>query len=218
MAQFGQQHIKALLADREFIGKNWIKFLKKQEISFIIRIKKDAKIPNTCGIPVQAKNLFRFLKPGEKLVIIGARKMTGVDVFLSALRLDDGQLLIVATDQAGDLAIEQYAERWQIETMFSCFKERGFNLEDTHITHRQRIKRLLAVLAIAFCWAHRTGEWQHEHVKPIKVKKHLRLTKSIFRVGLDFIREALFSITDSLEIALRPLIQFIDLKQYYKTE
>ena len=218
MAKFGQQHIKALLADREFIGENWLKFLIKQEISFIIRIKKNAKIPNGSGLKVQAKNLFRFLKPGEKLVIIGARKMTGVDVFLSALRLDDGQLLIVATDQAGDQAIEHYGERWQIETMFSCFKERGFNLEDTHITHRQRIKRLLAVLAIAFCWAHRTGEWQHENVKPITIKKHLRLAKSIFRVGLDFIREALFSITDSLEIALHPLIQFIDLKQYYKTE
>ena len=101
--------------------------------------------------------------------------MTGVEVFLSALRLDDGQLLIVAADQAADQAIEQYGERWEIETMFSCFKERGFNLEDTHITHRQRIKRLLAVLAVAFCWAHRTGEWQHENVKPIKVKKHLRL-------------------------------------------
>ena len=76
---------------------------------------------------------------------------------------------------------------------------------NTHITHRQRIKRLLAVLAIAFCWAHRTGEWQHENVKPIKVKKHLRLAKSIFRIGLDFIRKALFNITLSLEIALRLL-------------
>jgi hypothetical protein len=37
-------------------------------------------------------------------------------------------------------------------------------------------------------------------------------------MSVDFIREALFSITHSLEIALRPLIQFIDLKQYYKTE
>jgi len=35
---------------------------------------------------------------------------------------------------------------------------------------------------------------------------------------LGFIRQALFSITHSLEIALRLLIQFIDLKQYYKTE
>lgn len=61
---------------------------------------------------------------------------------------------------------------------------------------------MLAVLAIAFCWAHRPGEWPQENVKPIKVKKHLRLAKSIFRVGLDFIRGALFDLTHSLEMAL----------------
>ena len=64
-------------------------------------------------------------------------------------------------------------------------------MEDTHITNRLRLKRLLAVMVIAFCWAHRTGEWQHENVKPIKVKKHERLSKSIFRVGLDLLRYAL---------------------------
>jgi hypothetical protein len=212
--KFGKIHIKALLADREFIGKDWIKWLKKEKISFFIRIKKNAKIPNSTGIEVPAKNLFRFLKPSEKLVLTGERKMTGAAVYISGLRLDDGQLLIVATDQPGDQAIEQYAERWEIETLFGCFKSRGFNLEDTHITCRLRIKRLLVVLTIAFCWAHRTGEWQHEHIKAIKVKKHLRLAKSIFRVGLDHIRETLLSTTSSLKVALEILIKFIHIKQY----
>ena len=34
--------------------------------------------------------------------------------------------------------------------------------EDTHITDKARIKKLVALLAIAFTWAHRTGEWQNE--------------------------------------------------------
>jgi hypothetical protein len=215
---FGQQHIKALLADREFIGKDWFMFLKKQEIDFVIRIKKNFKVTNSRGLEVPAKNLFLFLKPGEQLVIPKARKMLDIEVYLSALRLSDGQLLIVAARQASDDAIEQYGERWEIETLFHAFKSRGFNLEDTHITHRLRIKRLLVVLAIAFCWAHRTGEWQHEHVNPIKVKKHQRLAKSIFRVGLDFLREGLLNITDSLEVALHKLIQFIDIKKYCMNE
>ena len=80
------------------------------------------------------------------------------------------------------------------------------------MTNRLRIKRLLVVAVIAFCWAHRTGEWQHAYVKPIKVKKHQRLAKSIIRAGLDFIREALLNVTYSLESALRIIIQFIDLK------
>jgi len=135
-----------------------------------------------------------------------------VDVYLSGLRLADGELLIVASGSPGDNAIATYAERWQIETSFACLKGRGFNLEDTHVTNRLRIKRLLVLAAVAFCWAHRSGEWQHGHVKPIKVKTHQRLARSIFRAGLDVIREALLNVTYSLEYALQQIIQFIDLK------
>ncbi|NOT83592.1 MAG: hypothetical protein HOP02_02185 [Methylococcaceae bacterium] len=39
--------------------------------------------------------------------------------------------------------------------------------------------------------------------------------KSIFRVGLDFIRDALFNAAYSLNIALQSLMQFIDLKNVY---
>jgi hypothetical protein len=83
-----------------------------------------------------------------------------------------------------------HARRWQIETLFAAFKGHGFNLEDTGINNRLRLKRLLAVMVIAFCLTHRTGEWQHEKVKPIKIKKHQRLSKSIFRVGLDLLHSS----------------------------
>jgi hypothetical protein len=105
--------------------------------------------------------------------------MTGVQVYLTALRLHDDELVIIAILKPCERTLEAYARRWQIETLFAAFKGRGFNLEDTRITNRLRLKRLLAVMVIAFCWAHRTGEWQHENVKPIKIKIHQRLSKSI---------------------------------------
>lgn len=74
--------------------------------------------------------------------------------------------------------------------MFGCFKGRGFNFEDTHITDQARIKKLVALLAIAFTWAHRTGEWRHEQ-KPIKIKKHGRPAMSLFRYGLDFLCDSI---------------------------
>lgn len=212
--QFGKQSILGLLADREFIGEDWLKWLKSEGIDFVIRIKKDALIPNSRGEKMQVHKLFRFLKPGEQAVIQGPRLMTGVDVYLSGLRLADGELLIVASGSPGDNAIETYAERWQIETLFACLKGRGFNLEDTHVTNRLRIKRLLVLAVVAFCWAHRSGEWQHEHVKPIKVKTHQRLARSIFRVGLDVIRDVLLNVTYSLECALQRIMHFIDLKGF----
>ncbi len=134
--------------------------------------------------------------------------MNGVDVYLSALRLPDGELLIVATDNISDNAIDSYARRWQIETLFSCLKSRGFNFEDTHVLGRRRIKRLLVVAVIVFCWAHRVGEWQHEPVKAINVKKHQRLAKSIFRVGLDIINEALFKLIYDFGNTLKLLFPF----------
>ena len=42
-------------------------------------------------------------------------------------------------------------------------------------------------MALALCWAVKTGEWLHQNY-PIKIKKHRRLAKSIFRYGLDYLR------------------------------
>jgi hypothetical protein len=55
--------------------------------------------------------------------------MTGVSIYLSALRLDEGKLLIISSGKPCKNAIEVSAKRWQIETLFSCLKGRGFNLE-----------------------------------------------------------------------------------------
>ena len=71
--QFGKTHLIALLADREFIGSDWLAWLKSEGIDFHVRIKKDAKLPSSRGVPVQAKYLFQFLKAGENQVIQGTR-------------------------------------------------------------------------------------------------------------------------------------------------
>lgn len=47
--QFGRRHIISLLADCEFIGEGWLKWLKGGGIGFVVRIKKDAKVPNSQG-------------------------------------------------------------------------------------------------------------------------------------------------------------------------
>ena len=110
-------------------------------------------------------------------------------------------------------AIDIYGKRWEIETLFSCLKGRGFNLEDTRVTDQKRIKRLLIVPVIAFCWAHLTGEWQHENIKEIKIKKHKRLAKSFFKYGLDLLRDKLFS--SPIDMFYKLFLQFIDFNKKY---
>lgn len=88
-------------------------------------------------------------------------------------------------------AIQDYALRWEIETLFSCLKGCGLNLENTRLTDPRRVKKLIAVLAISFSWCYLTSEWQHDQKKTIKIKKHGRLSMSLFRYGLDYVQMAI---------------------------
>ena len=72
-------------------------------------------------------------------------------------------------------------------TLFGMFKSRGFCLEETSIREAERLKKLFALLTIALCWAVTVGQWLNE-VKPLSIKAHGRLAKSIFRYGFDHLR------------------------------
>jgi hypothetical protein len=71
-----------------------------------IRIKKNAKVSNSRGELLPVQQLFWSLKAGETQRLDGVRNMNSVDVYLSALRLPDGKLLIVSTGNATDNAVE----------------------------------------------------------------------------------------------------------------
>ena len=194
---FGISKIKCLTADREFIGRAWFSYLLEKNIHFCIRVKENFKVISSKGNEVAIKVLFRNLKCGEVRILKGRRLICGVKLFVIGLRLQDGEFLILVTDKNPESALEHYKMRWEIETLFGCFKTRGFNFESTHLTESDRINKLVALLAITFCWCHITGEWLNE-IKPIKIKKHGRKAISIFRYGLDYLREVLFNISNEM--------------------
>lgn len=68
--------------------------------------------------------------------------------------------MIVLSNYKFSNAIDLYRKRWGIETLFSHLKTRGFRMEDTHLTNNKKIEKLLFSLAIAFCWALKTGKIQ----------------------------------------------------------
>ena len=126
-------------------------------------------------------------------------ELFGKKVFLAGSRSERGELMIVATNKNPENAIPIYLRRWEIETLFACLKSKGFCFEETHLVHLDRIEKMMTLLAIGFCWAHKIGEWRAEQ-KPIRWGKHrdclrhcLRPQNSFFRYGLDFIREILLS-------------------------
>ena len=153
---------------------------------------------NSRGIPVHAKTLLRFLKPSQYCILEGKRSVLGLELFIIGLKQTNGEYVILVTDKDPEQAMEDYKTRWEIETLFGCLKTRGFDFEATHLTDTERIKKLVAVLAIAFCWCHITGEWAQTQ-KPIKIKKHARKAVSIFRYGLDVLREILLDISEKIK-------------------
>jgi DDE family transposase len=169
---FGAERIAVLLADREFVGEDWFHWLQKHRIPFHQRLKRNTLIPNAWNRLTRADALFGSLKPGQIYLLPGRRPVWGCFVHLSAMRLEQGEFLIIASSNAPQAqAIDAYADRWQIETLFGCLKSRGFNFEDTHLVKPERLGKLFALLALAFAWTYRTGELLNEHT-PIRLKKH----------------------------------------------
>ena len=194
---FGASKIQCLTGDREFIGHKWFSYLLLKLNNFRMRIKENTLVTNSRGIPVNAKTLFKHLKPGEWHVLSGKRIVMGHELFVVGLKQPNGEYVILVTPKDPEKAMDDYKQRWEIETLFGCLKTRGFRFESTHLTDPSRISKLVAVLAIVFAWCHVIGEWAHTQ-EPIKVKKHGRRAISIFRYGLDRLRGILLNITGNI--------------------
>jgi hypothetical protein len=209
IGQFGKSRIKGLLADREFIGDTWMRWLIQERIPFIIRIRNNSISTNRRGQKTRVDRLFEALKPGDTKRLRQSKPLGQGKVYLSALRLADGELLVVASGGLVQDAIKTYGLRWEIETLFGCLKGRGFKLEESRVVGYLRIKKLLVLPVIAFCWAQRVGDWKHDCVLPLKVKTHQRKAQSIFRYGLDCIRTELYNAFSRSIKRLRMLISLL---------
>ena len=73
-----------------------------------------------------------------------------------------------------------------------ALKTSGFNIEDTHLTDIDRIRKLIALVLIAFAWVYKAGIYL-DGLCPIKIKNHGRKAKSLFKYGLNYIANLLFS-------------------------
>ncbi len=83
------------------------------------------------------------MKVGQKQVLSGKRWIWGRQVYVSAMGLEDGELLIIIPKDSPQTAISDYAHR---------------------------LSKLLALLSLAMCWAILMGEWLEEQ-KPLTIKK-----------------------------------------------
>jgi hypothetical protein len=189
---FPEAEIRCLCADREFIGQVWLRYLRLEPLlPFRLRIRATDKIEHH-GKSLQAKVVFAHLQVGHCQRLQGDCRVWGQPVAVEGMRLNDGELLVVIGPRAQENLLADYALRWGIETLFGIFKSRGFCLESTHFREDERLRKLIALLTLALCWAMKTGLLLH-HIKPIALKKHGRRAKSLFRLGFDYLRHIILN-------------------------
>jgi hypothetical protein len=187
LEEFSADEIRFVSADREFASVKWLKYLVDRQIGFRLRVKANARITDKRGKSIRASKMCRTLKADQRVEFRRCRKLWGQSVFVAVCRKADGDnVIVISSEQSGRILL-QYGERWRIETLFGNLKTRGFRLEDTHLTDGARVSKLLSLLTLAGCWALLAGEFESA-AAPIKIKKHGRAEKSVFRLGFDTLR------------------------------
>mgnify|MGYP000013966843 FL=1 len=190
---FGLDSIECIIADREFIGQEWFRFLINNPIKFYLRIRENLFVSHK-GRMLKVSWLFNNLplnttRQIDKPILIGNHwvYLTGMKIINKKGNIE---FVIVATYKYDSQTMQVYAKRWTIECFFKAIKTAGFNLEDTHLKDQKRLEKLLAVIAIAFVWVYLIGQYENQQ-KPIAILVHQRRAFSIFRYGLDHLIKAL---------------------------
>jgi len=192
LAHFPASTIGILLADREFVGADWLEFLNDNDIPFSIRLRENLRVVTEDGCEL---TLFARLHRTRRTRTFRGRLWSGREggttFAFAAKRLPDGWLTVVS-NLPPRRALAAYRRRWAIECMFGDAKTRGLNIEDTRLTCPRKLALLMAIVAIALTWAGRAAADLLGNREPER-KSHGYLARSYFRIGLDHIRNLLRS-------------------------
>ncbi len=204
---FGTDCIDCLMADREFVGDDWIKYLNDNKIRYYIRIRSNFRIfiPHK-GKEIKVSWLFNSLKMGEFLHYNRIIRMGTQLCYISGCKVKcktkGTDFLIIVSFNKPEQAQINYKDRWQIETCFRAMKTSGFDIEKTHLQDIERLEKLTLIVMIAFVWCYKTGIFIHENIKKIEIKKHGRKAKSIFKCGLSHIANVLLNSSNQDDIEI----------------
>lgn len=191
---------KILLADREYIGADWFKYLIGKGIDFVIRSRDYSYFSiideNSQGKSVEKmiekikhskknnkalRKSFRLEKDGAIFWIVVAKNPCPE-------AKEDFMILITSIDQSVYRTVADYLKRWKIEHCFRQFKSNGFDLEVINLGNLNRRRLLMAVTVLAYIVAVTEGLKDYKRLVPLK--RHGTAGKiyravSVFRFGVD---------------------------------
>lgn len=213
---------KCLLADREYIGRDWFDFLRSKGIEFVIRLKKGiykAEIDNWTahttnketaqhlrysGLEHRAKSLKYHRKGVAKEFFINDNKYLFVIVRNHNWKVGDNPneelLYLITTLNKRTKVIKAYSLRWSIECCFKSLKSKGFDLESVNVKGEEKIFLMVALVSFLYTLCVIQGLRIGRILKKSDTKRFadgsISLAKSYFKRGKEELRKLLFNIID----------------------
>lgn len=198
-----------LLADREYVGKTWFKFLKTNKINFVVRLKHgdyESEVDAGQGKPYWQM----YLKCAAKNKILKRKVWLDGEPFTFVMMpnpktcADEPVLLFLTTLTDAKKAAELYVFRWKIECLFKHLKSNGFHLEDLNLKDEGKNLLMFAVAATAYTLTVRNA-WKYRKSIATKIftDGSETLENSIFREGLSRITTICFSFIRFLTFVLK---------------
>lgn len=168
-----------LMGDRFYGSPALIGWCQSRGFGFRLRCKKDLLV---FGKDVGETTLGECFARGEHMLtdveLTEKRARTNI-----AMLHEEGHAepwIIALSEPPTVWRAHDYGLRWGIEAMFSDYKTRGFNLEDSQIERTDRLDRLVLVLSLALYWAVSTGMWDAmENKRPAEKKTRPRNAKML---------------------------------------
>ncbi|BDP41638.1 IS4 family transposase [Deinococcus aetherius] len=190
------QQVEVLIADREFIGHDWLDDLLTRGVHCCIRLRN-----NTLLDDLPASQWWPNLGVGERGLITHDVEVHGLPLQVAATIGQDGERVIVAGNVPAARLLALYRKRWKIECLFRHLKSKGFRLENTHMALHDHLERLLCLLTLAFVWSVVIGLEE-----PARIKGHGRAAWSAFTLGLRRLVQAFTRAASGLPETLLALI------------
>ena len=187
---------KTLLGDREYIGKEWFKYLIDNDINFIIRIKKNiykTSINESSGRSheqITAKILRSKLpnKSLSKLIDLEGIALKFVAIKNPKKDPKDPVIYLLTNmkEENTNKIAYAYCIRTKIEHCFKQLKSNGFNLEQINLKKKSRCRLLMAITVFTYVLSIHEGLKKYKKV-PMKIYEKFNTEKavSVFRFGLD---------------------------------
>jgi hypothetical protein len=198
MAQYEMAGM-TLLADREYVGKDWFKYLSKSGLYFVVRVKEgiyhqevDAGGGRTWQ---QLKELAARKANGKK--VSKKIEMDGLCLHYIVMQnprpdAEDELIYLLTNLHSPTQASRFYEWRWQIEVCFKHLKSNGVNLEAMNVQGKEKRHLMMAIAVLVYILAIREGLIK-EHRDGIrwvldKASGFEYRAVSVFLKGLDILR------------------------------